>query len=82
MAYAACKSRSGLRALFLAFDRVCYEDGIMPYEGSLRKWVQVSTSLAFVITACSVSLDAYGIYGSQDGSQDVQQLFETYIFQG
>ena len=78
MAYVACVRRRGLRELLLAFDRVCYEDGIMPYERPLRHWVQLSTSLAFIITACNMSLDAYGIYGSHD----VQQITDVYSYHG
>ena len=79
MAYAACAlRRHGLRSLFSAFDRVCYADGIMPYEQPLRRWVVVSTSLAFVITTCGISLEVYGVYGSQDA----QQLLQIHKYQG
>ena len=75
MAYAACVKKQGLRVLFFAFERVCYADMIVPYEGALRKWVHVSTWLAFLITGCGVSVDVYGVYGS---SHDLQQLFGIY----
>ena len=79
MAYATCVlRRHGLRSLFSAFDRICYADGIMPYEQPLRRWVVVSTSLAFVITTCGISLEVYGVYGSQDA----QQLFQIHKYQG
>ena len=75
MAYVACATqRRGLHALFSAFDQVCYEDGIVPYEQPLRRWLKLSTITAFLITACNISVMAYGMFGPQD----IRQLFDVY----
>ena len=52
IAYWSCKKKvKGIRHIFLAMDRICFSDGIMPYEGPLQH-----TMLAFIGLSVAVSL--------------------------
>jgi hypothetical protein len=82
MAYLACRShKGGLRDLFLSVDRVCYTDGIVPYDRSLRRCVRLSLVVACVVIAANVALSACGIFGTTT-LQQFQQFYDMILLPG
>lgn len=76
LAYMSCrKDKKGLPKLFLDIDRICFADGIIPYENSLRFWIRFFLVLSIVLSGANVFMTAYGMFGPAD----IQDLFDVYL---
>jgi hypothetical protein len=67
--------KDGLQALFLSIEKICYSDGIIPYESSLKKTLKQLAITMTVFGAIAFSTFVYGFFGPAD----VGKLFATVI---
>ena len=67
--------KGGLQAFFLSLEKICYSDGIVPYEDGLRKTVrQLAVAMTCFGTVAFGSF-AYGFFGSRE----LRYLFDTVL---
>ena len=74
--FVACwKKKKGIQELFKTLDDICYPDGIIPYEESLRTTVKAMLGLSFVITFANMAVLVYGFFGPDS----VKEVFKVYL---
>lgn len=54
--------KANLQDLFLTIERICYSDGIIPYEESMRKTLKVYLFSSFFLVFCYVIVAACGFF--------------------
>lgn len=70
-----CWKKKGLPELFLTLDRICYSDGIIPYERYLRRKTIIITICCSLYVLSNTGLTAYGLFGPEK----VQKLFSIFL---
>ena len=61
---------SGVPNIFLSLEKICFSDGIIPYESSLKTTMHSFLILTVAISGFNVGLTAYGLFGPNSGKYD------------
>ncbi len=53
----------GIPYIFLSIEKICFSDGIIPYESSLKTTMHTLLATTVAISGFNVGLTAYGLFG-------------------
>ncbi|ELT90557.1 hypothetical protein CAPTEDRAFT_209607 [Capitella teleta] len=67
--------KNGLQALFISIEKICYSDGIIPYERALKQTLKQLSITMVVFGSFAFCSFVYGFFGNDD----VSELFETVL---
>lgn len=71
------KKKNGLQAFFISIEKICYSDGIIPYESSLKQTLkQVAITMTIFGTLAFASF-VYGFFGT--GFLRIEDLFNSVL---
>ena len=65
-----CLLLKGFPNIFLSLEKICFNDGIIPYESSLKTTMHSFLILTVAISGFNVGLTAYGLFGPEASKYD------------